>query len=130
MKTISNIPPEDLKFTDINATLSNLKTTYNQSFTGQTDMAMLAKTFEQAVVNANSGIFTKLTNEKIAQINNTANTIPTDTDVIPENKNFKVTSPSAGVFIIEWKATTFSRLPQKHYQTLIESFKGSLIFLL
>lgn len=82
MKTTPNTIPTTLSITDINGTLTSLKTTYNQSFTGETDMVILAKTFEQAVVNANSELFTKLTTTKIAQIEatrpqNTANEINT-----------------------------------------------------
>ncbi len=68
IKAVPNRLPTALNFTDINSTLTALKTTYNQSFSGQTDMTILAKDFEQAVVSANSGLFTKLTNTKIATI--------------------------------------------------------------
>jgi hypothetical protein len=68
MKTAPNTLPSTLTLANISSTLSDLNTTYSQSFTGQTDMATLAKNFEQAVVTANSGIFTKLTTQKIAEL--------------------------------------------------------------
>ena len=71
MKIAPNTPPTTLSLTDINTTLSTLKTTYNQSFTGEADIATLAKTFEQAVVNGNSSLFTKLTDEKILALGGT-----------------------------------------------------------